>query len=237
MGRAGKTYPDEPSIRITCQKIQYCNLGWLLTKGDVNGDGRDDLIISSPYANTGSDQSGLVSVLLSKKSNYSSVIDVGRLDWILSGQMPYEWFGFSVKAKLDLLVVGAPQSRLCSRPDCQINSNDKQAIGRVYFYQFPATTPFLTLAGQDEFEEFGYDFDLTKRKDYNIVFAVSSVGKKTRINNRDLAFDLHLAGQVQAYSIQTTGKPTFSLLSILKSDRSYAAFGSKVQVKLFKNHD
>jgi hypothetical protein len=79
----------------------------------VNGDGNSDLIIASPYANTCSEQCGLVAVLLSKKSNFTSVIDVGRLDWILDGHMPYEWFGFSARAEFGLLAVGAPKSRLC----------------------------------------------------------------------------------------------------------------------------
>jgi hypothetical protein len=80
----------------------------------VNGDGNDDLVISSPYANTCQEQCGLVAVLLSKKANFTSTIDVGRLDWQIEGHMPYEWFGFSVRAKLGILAVGAPQSRICA---------------------------------------------------------------------------------------------------------------------------
>jgi hypothetical protein len=102
-------------MKITCKNVKFCNLGWLLTKGDVNGDNKDDLIISSPYANTCLDQCGVVGVLLSKSAGDLPVeVDLDELDWIVKGHMPYEWFGFSVKAKFNKLAVGAPQSRICS---------------------------------------------------------------------------------------------------------------------------
>jgi hypothetical protein len=97
-------------------------------------------------------------------------------------------------------------------------------------YQYPATASFLDLPGWEEFEQHGYSVDLTKRKDYGIVLAVSSVGRTSKIEDRTLAYDLHRAGQVNLYSIQTGGKPSATLLSTLKSDRAYAAFGSKIRV-------
>jgi hypothetical protein len=94
-------------------KYVYCNNGWLLSKGDVNGDNIDDLILGSPYASTCADQCGFVSVLLSKRQNLPLEISVSDLDWTLIGNMAYEWFGFSAKAKGNYLAVSAPQSRLC----------------------------------------------------------------------------------------------------------------------------
>lgn len=113
LGNQYSNFSSEPSFRITCKSVRYCNLGWSLIKGDVNSDGNDDLIISSPYANSCSEQCGLVAVLLSRKTAPSSDIDLQNLDWILTGQMKYEWFGFSVKVKHNMLIVGAPQSRIC----------------------------------------------------------------------------------------------------------------------------
>jgi hypothetical protein len=145
-------------------------------------------------------------------------------------------FMFVVSYKLEIIFFKAffrvnILKTLITRPKCEIDGNDKQAIGRVYLYRFPATSSFLALSGRDEFEEFGYDFDLTKRKDYGLVLAVSSLGKKVKLNNRELAFELNLAGQVQVYSVEISDKPTVNLLSVFKSDRAYGAFGSKVQVK------
>ena len=39
-----------------------------MNKGDLNEDGSDDLIISSPYAGTCADQCGFTGILLSEKS-------------------------------------------------------------------------------------------------------------------------------------------------------------------------
>ena len=87
LGNSKQRYDNEPSITIRCQKTRFCNLGWLLTKGDVNSDNQDDLIISSPYANSCQDQCGLVAVLISKKTNFSSVLDLDQLDLILEGSL------------------------------------------------------------------------------------------------------------------------------------------------------
>ena len=68
-------------------QFRYCNIGWLLTKGDVNGDGYDDLVISSQYASTSDSQTGIVSVLFASQKGFSQQIDVTNLDWTLKGSM------------------------------------------------------------------------------------------------------------------------------------------------------
>lgn len=90
LSKGNQTDFKNPSITITCQKViciflifdknvklilkkrclfkfRYCNIGWLLTIGDLNRDGFNDLIISSPYASSSDTQSGVVSVLFSNK--------------------------------------------------------------------------------------------------------------------------------------------------------------------------
>ena len=90
----------------------------------------------------------------------------------------------------------------------------------------------LTLTGQDEFEQYGYDVDLSKRDDLGVLLAVSSTGKYSKLLNRQFAFDLHRAGQVKVYAVQVSmpNNPSANLITVLKSDRAYAGFGSKVQV-------
>ncbi len=106
---------EKPSLKLTCKNLQYCNFGWSLSKGDLNGDNKDDLIVSSPYSNSCEDQCGLVAVLLAKNTSFNAEIDLNQFDWILQGNMQYEWFGFSTRLKYNLLAVGAPQSRICPK--------------------------------------------------------------------------------------------------------------------------
>ena len=58
-----------------------------MTKGDVNGDGNDDLVVSSPYASTNNDQSGIVTVLFSSQKGFNQHIDVTEFDWTIKGDM------------------------------------------------------------------------------------------------------------------------------------------------------
>jgi FG-GAP repeat len=54
---------------------RYCNLGWSLAAGDINRDGRKDLIIGSPFAPSGGKQRGMVGVLYSSQ-NFKGVLNV-----------------------------------------------------------------------------------------------------------------------------------------------------------------
>ena len=58
-----------------------------MTRGDVNGDQIDDLIIGTPYSSTCGPQCGFVGVLFSKSKEYPNVIPVTNLDWIIHGNM------------------------------------------------------------------------------------------------------------------------------------------------------
>lgn len=100
-------------------------------------------------------------------------------------------------------------------------------------FELAPVPALLNLTGSEENEQFGYDLDLTKRKDLGLVLAISSVGKKAKLNDKKAAFDLHRAGQVQIYTLQIESMSA-SLITVLKSDRPYASFGSKVQVNLIE---
>ncbi len=54
---------------------------------------------------------------------------------------------------------------------------DIQSVGRVYLFKYPSNQPITILNGTENFEQFGYDLDLSKKS----LIAVSSVtkGKET----------------------------------------------------------
>ncbi len=208
------------SVEITCNSFKYCNLGWSMSKGDVNGDGYDDLVVSSPFAAT----CGYLGVLFSTKAPLRRVIDAAELDYVLTGRMSYEWFGHSSVVRFGYLAVGAPESRLCQ--ECGVYSPaDAQAVGRLYLFRYPSKTPVRVLNGTDEFEQFGYSFDLAKVGE-GVVLAVSSVTKAVRLDNARFAENLKNSGRVQMFDL--TGGSGSGVIATLKSDRSFANFGSLV---------
>lgn len=49
--------------------MQFCNLGSSMTSLDINNDGKDDLVIGSPFASVKNlTQNGMVTALLSSNS-------------------------------------------------------------------------------------------------------------------------------------------------------------------------
>ncbi|CAG2227356.1 GPLD1 [Mytilus edulis] len=69
---------EEVDIVITCQS-QYCNLGYNLESGDIDGDGHDDLIMGLPFYTDEYNQSGLVAAMMSSKDVPGYSLDFGYL--------------------------------------------------------------------------------------------------------------------------------------------------------------
>ncbi|XP_052090301.1 phosphatidylinositol-glycan-specific phospholipase D-like [Mytilus californianus] len=65
LGKKTRMY-EEVDIVITCQS-QYCNLGYNLESGDIDGDGHDDLIFGLPFYTDKYNQSGLVAAMMASK--------------------------------------------------------------------------------------------------------------------------------------------------------------------------
>jgi hypothetical protein len=90
----------------------------------------------------------------------------------------------------------------------------------------------MVLTGYDEFEQFGYDLDLTFRKDLGMLIAVSSVGKRAQLDNSKMGINLNRAGQVNVFILNSNGSS--ELITTFKSDRQHSLFGSKVKVNIFQ---
>jgi len=123
----------------------FTNMGVTsLEAADIDGDGHPDLIIGCPYASfydtNGNEyrQSGFVSIFLSsafsflRRSTFSTnrikvplYIDVeANASIVIRGSINYEWFGFHSAATQDLLLIGAPGSRV----------NKLISVGQLYGY-------------------------------------------------------------------------------------------------------
>ncbi|HET6161309.1 MAG TPA: Ig-like domain-containing protein [Dongiaceae bacterium] len=74
--------------------------------GDVNGDGLDDLIIGSPYADPAGDSSGAAYVVFGKTTGFDATLDLSTLDgttgFRLDGAAANDFTGFSVSSAGDL---------------------------------------------------------------------------------------------------------------------------------------
>ena len=66
--------------------------------------------------------------------------------------------------------------------NCSISESDVQAAGRVYVYKYPSKKQLISLTGQDEFEQFGYDFDLSIQLNRKVI-AVSSYTKSKNLKH------------------------------------------------------
>lgn len=128
--------------------------------------------------------------------------------------------------KLDLLFIFKysyfKYSKINNRSSCEILKDDKQSVGKVYLYKYPSKTPVHVFNGSQEFEQFGYSFDIARGN----IIAISSLTKESKLSDSFISSTLKNAGIVQLFDIQQN----YSQVATLKSDRSYANFGSKVKV-------
>ena len=64
------------------------------------------------------------------------------------------------------------------RKNCSISDQDIQAVGRVYLYKYPSSQPVKVFEGKENFEQFGYDLDLSVQlKNKRSVISISSYTK------------------------------------------------------------
>ena len=93
---------------------------WVASAGDVNGDGRNDLIMGAPQ-NGGVTHGGAAYVIYGRDSDFTGKIDLGALDssmgFRITGAAPTDLTGYGVSSAGDInndgfadLIVGAPQN-------------------------------------------------------------------------------------------------------------------------------
>lgn len=132
-----------------------------------------------------------------------------------------------MRAKQGYLIVGAPESRICAKANCETSDNDVQSVGRAYVFTYPNKTPILVMNGSSEFEQLGYSVDLSTQSG-RLTFAVSSMSKDTRRDDQ-ASYELNRAGIVQLFELDDSAKK-LNWRAMLKSDRPYSGFGSKIKV-------
>ena len=71
---------------------------------------------------------------------------------------------------------------LSHRANCSISEDDIQAVGRVYIYKYPSLKPISVLSGMSQFENFGYDMDLSRQMASQDLIAISSIKKGSECN-------------------------------------------------------
>lgn len=98
-------------------------------------------------------------------------------------------------------------------------------------YKYPGKTPIHVFNGTKRFEQFGYSFDLSTISEKNMMIAIGSATKQVMLDKSILQTKLTNGGMVQVFDLGGN----FSARAVLKSDRSFAEFGSKV--KFFPNNE
>lgn len=126
---------DTPSATLTSPNAN-AKFGETLAAGDLNGDGRADLIVGAPDDNTAAAQAGRVYVYFGVSGAFDTTADA-----TLNGGQAFEHFGLSLASRADFdgdgydeLAVGAPYF------DVSFFSLMADA-GRVYVYRGATTFP------------------------------------------------------------------------------------------------
>ncbi|XP_069469728.1 phosphatidylinositol-glycan-specific phospholipase D [Ambystoma mexicanum] len=239
-GSEGKCLPSQPNITIVCRDT-YCNLGWTLFSADIDGNGKNDLVIGSPYAPGGGQQRGIVIAFYSSANrNSKGVLLVEDADWRVSGEQDYDWFGYSLHGlKLEnqtLLVIGSPNSRSSCTLDCEFSLGGKQNIGKIYGYHPPSVIPCFSTSGEKDQSKLGASFASGVVSVNGTVTQVLAVGAPTEDSVSRFAYisaGLSQAGKTRLYGLTSNTVP--SLLSTLSGDRRFSRFGQKTILRDLDN--
>ncbi|VDI05751.1 glycosylphosphatidylinositol phospholipase D [Mytilus galloprovincialis] len=224
---------EEVDIVITCQS-QYCNLGYNLESGDIDGDGHDDLIMGLPFYTDEYNQSGLVAAMMSSKDvPVHKTIAFENLKWrqIPDKEQPYAWFGFNVVTKKQTLKISSPNVRKCIDPVCKFDIHDVQEIGRadIYNYGNMSTIKNLTILGTKSHESAGYSLDFGYLYDkVTMILAVAFPGMTVEGSYLTLPVNITRAGMVILYNM--TGSTPVEVARFEGNSR-YGGFGTLVMIE------
>ncbi|KAM7174267.1 phosphatidylinositol-glycan-specific phospholipase D [Macrochelys suwanniensis] len=240
LGTTGRGLSPWPNITIICQHT-FCNLGWSLLAADINGDGKSDLVVGSPYAPGGGKQRGFVVAFYShfNRSN-KGLLSVEDANWMVKGEKNYAWFGYSLVShqlkNKTLLLIGSPTWKSCVGLGCYISLDTKQSVGKVYGYNPPSPLSWFSITGNMERGKLGSSLASGFLSVSGIPREVLVVGAPTSDSTSRIAFIssvLHQAGTVLMYDLTDGAKP--SLLSTFSGDRRFSRFGGDVHLSDLDN--
>lgn len=163
---------SQPDVEIvTNNDLElFFNLGFFLSSSDCDGDGFDDLLIGSPYAEKGGNKKGSAAVI-TKLSSDSKVFNVEDSQFFAVGENNYNEFGYSMTCYKQTLIVGAPGWRP--------NNSKAQAVGAVYGYNFEDKSLRFSIFSDKAQGKFGESFDIKQN-----LFAIGAPSYNFKDNDK-----------------------------------------------------
>ncbi|XP_065179738.1 phosphatidylinositol-glycan-specific phospholipase D-like [Sycon ciliatum] len=227
-------FPDTPSISMAGSSFHE-NFGWALAAGDMNGDGKADLLVSSPFLSATDTlrESGKVQIYLSRANpNASGLV----ADSWLNGPIWNGWFGHSIvtatsNSYRSLLAVGAPNANQCMRvPDCSKQSaDDKQSSGHLVVYSSESLQDLKAaydIIGWDVFDRCGSDTAFGRFFPGVDVMAIACPTANITAHVLGIPTTLQQAGRV--FLVNVTDKFSTAPFAVLEGDRAFGRFGATV---------
>nr|O70362.1 RecName: Full=Phosphatidylinositol-glycan-specific phospholipase D; Short=PI-G PLD; AltName: Full=Glycoprotein phospholipase D; AltName: Full=Glycosyl-phosphatidylinositol-specific phospholipase D; Short=GPI-PLD; Short=GPI-specific phospholipase D; Flags: Precursor [Mus musculus]AAC77799.1 glycosylphosphatidylinositol-specific phospholipase D precursor [Mus musculus] len=225
---------SSPNVTISC-KDTYCNLGWTLLATDADGDGRHDLVISSPFAPGGRKQKGIVATFYSHpRRNDKELLTLEEADWKVNGEEDFSWFGYSLHgvtvANRSLLLIGSPTWKNVSRMarSSHKKNQEEKSLGKVYGYFLPNRQSTITISGDKAMGKLGTSLSSGYVRVNGTLTQVLLVGAPTHDDVSKMAFltmTLHQGGATRMYELAPE-KTQPALLSTFSGDRRFSRFGS-----------